>query len=105
MLHPENCVIKNGYFPETAEGLEDETFAFVSLDPDLYAPVLSGLEFFYPRLSGGGVIVVHDYDNKQFEGVRRAVFEFEQELLSRGEGPLALVPLGDLHGSCVIIKK
>ena len=105
MPNPENCIIKKGYFPETAEGLEDERFAFVSLDPDLYAPVLSGLEFFYPRLSKGGVIVVHDYDNKQFEGVRKAVDEFEQELLSKGEGPLALVPLGDLHGSCVIIKK
>ena len=105
MPHPENCIIKKGYFPETAESLEDETFAFVSLDPDLYAPVLSGLEFFYPRLSKGGVIVVHDYDNKQFEGVRRAVDEFENKMSGSGEEPLCLVPLGDLHGSCVITKK
>ena len=31
MDHPERCVVKKGYFPLTAEDLEDE-FVFVSLD-------------------------------------------------------------------------
>lgn len=49
-----NAIVKKGYFPETAVGLEDENFAFVSLDTDLYKPIMAGLEFFYPRLNAGG---------------------------------------------------
>ena len=99
MPFPENVVVREGYFPATTEGMEDIKYAFVSLDPDLYAPVLAGLEYFYPRLSDGGVIVVHDYDNRQFEGVRKAVDDFENKNCT-----LRIVPLGDLHGSCVIVK-
>lgn len=53
MKYPENCFISKGYFPDSINGLEDK-FCFVSLDPDLYKPILSGLEYFYPRLVEGG---------------------------------------------------
>ena len=96
---PEKAVIRKGYFPDTAEGLDDIRYAFVSLDPDLYAPLLAGLSWFYPRLNPGGMILVHDYNNKQFPGAKKAVHDFEKE-----SGPLKLIPLADLHGSCVIIK-
>ena len=72
----ENVVVKQGFFPDTAVGLENVRFAFVSLDVDLYKPTLAGLEFFYPRMSGGGYIFVHDYGNPDFGGVREAVMEF-----------------------------
>ncbi|MBQ2678273.1 MAG: class I SAM-dependent methyltransferase [Firmicutes bacterium] len=98
-IYPRSVIVRKGYFPETAEGLENERFAFVSMDPDLYGPVLAGLRFFYPRLSKGGSIMLHDYNNEQFKGVKTAVREYEKE-----EGPLSIVPLGDLHGSCVITK-
>ena len=38
-----------------------EKFAFVSLDTDLYKPTLAGLEFFWPRMSKGGFIFIHDF--------------------------------------------
>lgn len=50
-----DLIIRKGYFPETAIGLEDERFCFVSLDMDLYKPIKAGLEFFYPRMNKGGV--------------------------------------------------
>ena len=102
--HPEKCHLRKGHFPETAAGLAHSEFAFVSLDADLYEPTLAGIEFFYPRLSEGGVMIVHDCNNDRFKGVRQAVKEYEQKLIVTGEKPLKLVPLGDLHGSCVIIK-
>lgn len=71
-----NAIVKKGYFPETAIGLEDETFAFVSLDTDLYKPIKAGLEFFYPRLNRGGVIFVDDLGYPELPGVRKAVIEF-----------------------------
>jgi O-methyltransferase len=56
-----NAVFRKGHFPDTATGLEAEKFAFVSLDPDLYKPIVAGLRFFWPRLSPGGYIFIHDF--------------------------------------------
>lgn len=54
MPYRENCIIKKGFFPDTYD-LGEEEFSFVSIDADLYAPVKSGLEIFYPRLNKGGI--------------------------------------------------
>ncbi len=86
-----------GYFPETAIGLTDVKYAMAHLDADLYQPTLQGLRYFYPRLVGGGVIVVHDYHHN-WEGVRRAVDEF---MLTINE---TLVFIADWQGSAMIIK-
>ena len=61
----DNVIIRKGRFPETAAGLEHETFAFVLLDLDVFAPTLAGLEFFYPRLAPGGYVFVHDYNSPE----------------------------------------
>lgn len=45
MEYPENCEIRKGYFPETAVGVEGP-FCFVSLNADLYQPMLEGINFF-----------------------------------------------------------
>lgn len=99
MPYEEKVVIHKGYFPDTAVGLEDRRYALVSLDVDLYAPTLAGLKYFYPRLSEGGAIILHDYNSLQFDGVRRAVADYEQAY-----GFLNLIPLSDLHGTAVIVK-
>jgi len=76
MAHPEQVVIKKGYVPDTFIGLESERFAFVNLDMDLFRPQLDALRFFCPRMSKGGVILVHDYyDTVYCESVRAAVDE------------------------------
>jgi O-methyltransferase len=97
MAHPENVSVHKGYFPETTTGLEDQ-FALVSLDVDLYKPTLAGLNYFYPRLSRGGFIFVHDYNNRRFRGVRSAVDEFTK---SAGA---AIVQLPDLAGTAIVAK-
>lgn len=75
MHFPQNCIIKKGWFPESAEGIK-EKFAFVRLDMDLYNPIYSGLEFFYPKMQSGGYIVVHDCRSKNFDGARKALVDF-----------------------------
>lgn len=72
-----NAIIRKGYFPETiGETEKDEKFAFVSLDMDLYKPTMAGLNFFWPRLSPGGVIFVHDFVNPGFMRVNECVMTF-----------------------------
>ncbi len=76
MPHNNNCIIKKGFFPDTTIDIDD-VFAFVSLDTDLYDPIYAGLNYFYPRLSKGGVIFVHDYYNEiRFKGVKEAVDKY-----------------------------
>lgn len=57
MKTPGNCIVRKGYFPDTVWDIEGE-FSLVSLDCDLYKPILAGLEFFYPMLVLGGYIFV-----------------------------------------------
>ena len=69
-----NCRFHQGLFPATAAPVADRLFSFVHLDVDLYASTRAGLEFFYPRMSRGGIIISHDYLSA--DGVNRAVSEF-----------------------------
>ena len=92
-----NVLFHPGYFPSTAEKLKDERYAFVHLDADLYQPTLTGLQYFYPRLTPGGLILVHDY-NHTWSGVTKAVDEFIKTI---PEGPVELM---DWQGSLLIIK-
>jgi len=97
MAYPEKAIVRKGYFPETAEGL-DETFALVSLDVDLYKPIVAGLAYFYPRLSPGGCIFIHDYNNLRYKGVKSAVDEF----IDATAAPLVQLP--DLAGTAILSK-
>lgn len=78
MKYPQQCIIRKGYFPQTAEGISDE-FCFVNLDMDLYQPILNGLRFFYPKMVERGVILIHDYFSDAYPNVRKAVEDYENE--------------------------
>ena len=93
----ENVIFHPGHFPETAENLSEEKFAFVHLDADLYMPTLAALRFFYQRLSPGGTILVHDY-NHNWEGIRKAVHEFSATM------PETIMEIPDWQGSVMIIR-
>lgn len=92
MPNKEKCVIRKGYFPESAAGLQDQEFCFVNLDMDLYNPQLEGLRFFYDRMVNKGVILLHDYYHPNLPGVKAAVDDFRRE---RGNDNIVLFPIGD----------
>lgn len=97
MPYRERCIIKQGYFPDSLDGLE-ETFCFVSIDADLYQPIMNGLEYFYPRLVPGGYIFIHDYNQSWYKGAKQAVRDYclKQHI--------PYFPLSDYGGSAVISK-
>ena len=98
MPYKDKVIIKKGYFPETAAGLE-EKFIFVNLDMDLYNPTLEGLRYFYPRMNQHGVILIHDYFSDMFPNVKKAVEQYESET----GNVLYKMPIGD-DISLAIIK-
>lgn len=98
MVSPDMCVIRKGFFPDTAADLDRE-FAFVNLDMDLYAPTKAGLEIFYPRMVRGGVILIHDYYRPDLPGIKASVHDYEAVA-----GHLLKFPIGD-GCSIAIIKE
>ena len=98
MPAPDNAVLKKGWFPGTALDIEEETFALVYMDACLYAPTLSGLEFFFPRMARGGIILLKGCDDTKYRGTARAVEDLEARY-----GALLMLPVGDLDGSVMIV--
>lgn len=97
MQYPENCIIRKGFFPQTAECL-DETFCFVNIDMDIYQSTRDGLEYFWPRMKKRGIIFVHDYVSWNCPGVKKAVDEFCEK------NGIGLVCLPEFNGTVVLVK-
>lgn len=97
MPYPEQLIIKSGWFPETAFDLEEETYALVHMDTGLYNPTYSGIQYFFSRLSRGGVIFVSGYESGKSEGVRKAIADLEDKY-----GAFLITPVNDLDGTVMI---
>lgn len=94
-LNGKNVCFYQGLFPATAKDIPPRVrFAFVHLDGDLYESTLAGLQFFYPRMNRGGILISHEYDTAM--GVNRA---FEEFFADKED------PYFDLTGSqCMFVK-
>lgn len=94
-----NVIIRKGFFPSTAAGLEAERFSFVMIDFDKYESTRAALDFFYQRMEQGGFIFVHDYSSPESNwACSRALDEF---LTDKSEKPI-LIP--DSGGTAVFRK-
>jgi O-methyltransferase len=86
-----------GWIPNRFYEVENRIFSFVHIDVDLYKPTLDSLNFFFPRLVSGGIIVCDDYGAVQFPGAKKAVDEF---LIGKEFTLFYRVPMG----GCFLIK-
>jgi hypothetical protein len=74
--------------------VKDRQFSLVNFDVDTYESTKKCLEFFYPRMNPGGVILSHDYITAP--GVQKAFDEF---FVDKPE------PVVETAGSqCIVIK-
>jgi hypothetical protein len=88
-----------GFFPESASNITmPERIAIAHIDCDLYQPMKAGLECFYPRLSPGGIMLLHDYSSGHWPGATQAIDEFFKNL------PEKPILLPDKSGTAVIRK-
>ena len=65
-----------GWLPESLGPLPERSYRFVHVDVDLYEPSKGSLEYFYPRLVPGGLLVSDDYGSLHWPGAKKAVDEF-----------------------------
>ena len=78
-------VIKKGWFKDLEDSDLPGSIAFSFLDGDFYESIRDSLRLVGPRMSEGGVMVVHDYSNPALPGVRRAVDEWGETREGRFE--------------------
>jgi O-methyltransferase len=87
-----------GWIPERFAEVADKKFRVVHIDVDLHQPTYDSLEFFYPRLVDGGVIVMDDYGFLTCPGARRAADEYARSQgieilhLATGQGVITKRP-------------
>lgn len=65
-----------GWIPDCFAGLPERRYRFVHLDVDLYQPTRAALDYFFPRLAAGGMIVSDDFG---WPGAQKAIREFSEE--------------------------
>jgi hypothetical protein len=80
--------ITQGIFPDVE--IEERTYCFVHIDVDSHKATKAGLDYFYPRMDAGGVIIIHDIP---LEPVTRAVHDFcvKHNITSRVIGSQGIV--------------
>ncbi len=72
-----NYSLRKGIFPMVnSEYIENLNVSFVHIDVDIYDSVRECLEFFTPRMSPGGIIVLDDYLAPTCPGAKQAADEF-----------------------------
>lgn len=92
-----------GTFPATLLQMPQRNIAysFVHLDADQYNVTLTGLNYFFPLLSKGGIIILDDYEWQNCPGVKIAIDEFLGSLGEKERGSV----VGRGVGNQFIIKK
>jgi hypothetical protein len=69
-------ILLQGFFINSLHQIENKKFSFVHLDCDLYYSYKVCLDFFYPRLVKGGIILFDEYNDPPWPGCNKAVDEF-----------------------------
>lgn len=92
-----NVRIHQGIFPEdTGTALADRSFRLCHIDVDAYRSAADVLDWVWPRLGVGGVVVFDDFGFASTRGVAQLVHE--------REGAPDLVCVQNLNGHAVFVK-
>jgi O-methyltransferase len=92
-----NAELLAGIFPEaTAHRIADRRFCLCHIDVDVYQSARDVLEWVWPRLATGGVVVFDDYGFRVCEGITR--------LGNEQIGKPDRVVIHNLNGHAVLIK-
>ena len=68
--------LHKGWIPDRFPDAADRRFAFVHIDVDLFEPTRDSIEFFYPRMSTGGIVLCDDYGCTSCPGATKAIDDY-----------------------------
>ena len=72
-LLDDRIVFTVGFFADSLKTLAGKRFALIRLDSDSYDSVMTSLDYLYPMVSKGGVVIVDDW---HLMGCRQAVLDY-----------------------------
>lgn len=73
----DNTVYHKGYIPNTLDNSDAPTnIIYLHIDLNSEKSTSETLDFFYPKISSGGIILFDDYGLKEFESTRKLVDKF-----------------------------
>jgi O-methyltransferase len=99
-IEPNSYKLHAGYVPACFDDVAaDQLFRFALVDLDQYAPTLAALEWVWPRMSSGGVVVCDDY----FPGADRYASAAVDVFLRQPPGPYERSIIG-LFGSQLVLE-
>lgn len=75
---PNEILLHQGIFPDSAEKVSISHVAFLHLDVDTYVTTLAALTFFWKKISISGIVMIHDYNSQGCPGVKQAVEQFQK---------------------------
>ncbi|MCX5829581.1 MAG: class I SAM-dependent methyltransferase [Deltaproteobacteria bacterium] len=97
-LNLDNVSILEGIFPDqTAKEIEDLKFRFCHIDVDVYQSAKDSVDWIWPRLVSGGIIVYDDYGFRNCDGITKYV---EDQMLCKDR-----LVFHNLNGHAIVIKK
>lgn len=93
-----NVELRRGIFPDEFMGeMATKTFSFVHIDVDVYQSAKDVLNFVWPRISPGGIVVFDDYGFETCTGIPSLVAEY------RGDHDKLV--LHNLNGHAIFAKR
>ena len=101
-VHHSSVNFHKGFSPDVFAPLNDKIFAFVHIDVDLYQSVLDACNFFYPRMSAGGIMIFDDYKWVSTPGAEKAISEYFADKEPKFKGELTYID-GTPHYQYMII--
>jgi O-methyltransferase len=85
-----------GWIPTRFDNIADRRFSFVHIDVDLFEPTRDSVEFFYSRMSSGGIMLFDDYGFVTCPGATRAIDIFFKDKVEK--------PVSLSSGGAFIVK-
>ncbi|MBY0315957.1 MAG: TylF/MycF family methyltransferase [Bdellovibrionales bacterium] len=73
-----NVIIIRGEVPHTLSQVTSSKICFLSLDMNAVGPEIAAIEFFWDKISSGGIVVLDDYNNIGHELQKKGFDDFAQ---------------------------
>lgn len=71
-----NIKLVKGWIPNIFTVLEKDEYSYIHIDLDLYKPTKSAIEYLWPQLVIGGVLICDDYGSEKTIGAKKAMNDY-----------------------------
>lgn len=76
LKNKKNIELYKGWIPEVFNKIDNLEYSYVHIDVDLYEPTKRSIEYFWPKLIKGGVLICDDYGHDKTIGAKKAMDDF-----------------------------